>query len=136
MTIVCFLVYTSWMSFDFKIRWIRVSLKAKRKEYLLHKESARALVHERLKHWNTFYNFTYGRIAIRNQRSRWGSCSKKGNLNFSYKIALLPPNLADYLIVHELCHIGEFNHSNRFWDLVGRAIPDYKALSKDLKGRR
>ncbi len=124
------------MPFKIRFRWVRISLRGKRKEYLLHKENARKIVHERLVYWNNIYNFKYGKVTIRNQKSRWGSCSKKGNLNFSYKVALLPSHLADYLIVHELCHIGEFNHSTRFWALVGRTIPDYKRLRKELKGVR
>jgi len=74
------------------------------------------------------YNFKINRISIKNTKSRWGSCSKKGNLNFSYKIALLSKDLADYVIVHELCHLGEFNHSKRFWKLVSLTIPNYLEL--------
>ena len=94
--------------------------------YEKHKEEARKLVSARLNYWNRLYNFSWGRISIRNQKTRWGSCSKKGNLNFSYKLALLSEDLADYIIVHELCHLKEFNHSRNFWDLVARAIPDHK----------
>lgn len=99
----------------------------------LHKESARTLVHERLVHWNQFYNHEYKRVAIRNQCSRWGSCSTLGNLNFNYRIALLPIELADYIIVHELCHLKEFNHAQPFWDLVGTAMPDYAERKQKLK---
>jgi len=111
----------------------RRSTEAARGTYLEHRERARALVTARLIHFNQTYGFTYGQIAIRDQRSRWGSCSSKGNLNFNYRIALLPPHLADYIIVHELCHRGEFNHSQRFWDLVARTFPDYLALRAELK---
>ncbi len=98
-----------------------------------HKESARTRVHERIAHWNTHYNFTYGRITIRNQHSRWGSCSTKGNLNFNYRIALIPLELADYIIVHELCHLKEFNHGKAFWDLIAETIPDYTERMIELK---
>jgi hypothetical protein len=64
---------------------------------------------------------------------RWGSCSKKGNLNFNYKIALLPQRHSDYVIVHELCHLREFNHSKKFWDLVEQAVPNHRALRTELK---
>jgi len=89
--------------------------------------------HERIRHFNLSYGFAIGRITIRNQRSRWGSASKKGNLNFHYKIALLPPRLADYIIVHELCHLAEFNHSPRFWSLVAKMLPDHKERKGELK---
>lgn len=104
-----------------------------RRDYAKYKEVARALVQGRLADFNQVYGFTWGRVAIRNQKSRWGSCSKKGNLNFSYRIALLPRELADYVIVHELCHLGEFNHSPRFWALVARACPDHRALRARLR---
>lgn len=107
--------------------------KGSTKEYLAHKESARKLVHERLEYFNQFYGFKYNKVAIRNQKTRWGSCSHHGNLNFSYKLALLEPRLADYIIVHELCHLKEFNHSKAFWSLVVQQFPDYRELRKQLK---
>ena len=69
---------------------------------------------------------SYGRITIRNQKSRWGSCSSKGNLNFNCLLMLAPPEVADYVVVHELCHRLEMNHSRRFWNLVGSVMPDYQ----------
>ena len=104
-----------------------------RRDYAKYKEHARSLVHARLAHFNQAYQFSWGRVAIRNQKSRWGSCSKRGNLNFSYRIALIAPELADYVIVHELCHLGEFNHSPRFWALVARACPEHRALRARLR---
>ena len=104
-----------------------------RARYLALRETARALVLSRIPELNRPYGFAVGRIAIRDTVSRWGSCSAKGNLNFSYKLALLPQRLADYVIVHELCHLGEFNHSPRFWALVERTVPDYKMLRKELR---
>ena len=68
---------------------------------------------------------TYGRITIRNQRSRWGSCSSKGNLNFNCLLMLAPPEVLDSVIVHELCHRIEMNHSGRFYEEVLRVFPDY-----------
>jgi len=100
--------------------------------YILHKERARALVHERLSHWNQFYSHTYNRVTIRNQRSRWGSCSSKQNLNFNYRIIFLPQELVDYIIVHELCHLAEFNHSQNFWSHVARTLPDYASRRAQL----
>lgn len=103
------------------------------RDYAHLKESARALVHARLEHFNTHYKFTYKKVFIKNTVTRWGSCSSKGNLNFSYKIATLEPRLADYLIVHELCHLQEMNHGQGFWNLVSETIPDYEQLNKELK---
>lgn len=94
-------------------------------EYHQYKEAARTLVEARLAYFNRFYNFEINRISIKKQKTRWGSCSRKGNLNFNYKIALLPNELSDYIIVHELCHLGQFNHSAKFWRLVAEIIPDY-----------
>lgn len=104
-----------------------------RKDYLKNKERARALVKERLEELNKFYNFSFNKIAIRDQQTRWGSCSSNRNLNFNYRIIFLPDELVDYLIVHELCHLEEMNHSKNFWNLVSQAIPDYKDRSKKLK---
>lgn len=107
--------------------------KDTRNKYLEHKEAARKLIKERLTYFNSFYKFSFKKISIRNQSTRWGSCSRKGNLNFNYKLVLLKPELADYIIVHELCHLKEFNHSKRFWDLVAKTIPGHKHLRKQLK---
>ena len=107
--------------------------KNSRKDFLLYKEQARVLAEERLRYFNRHYGLTWKSIAIRNQKTRWGSCSKKGALSFSYKIALLPQALSDYIIVHELCHLGQFNHSPKFWALVAETIPDYKNIRKQMK---
>ncbi|MBP3240584.1 MAG: M48 family metallopeptidase [Oribacterium sp.] len=75
---------------------------------------------------------SYGRITIRNQKTRWGSCSSKGNLNFNCLLMLTPPEIIDYVIVHELCHRKEMNHSVRFWSEVAKVLPDYKKRRKWL----
>jgi len=103
------------------------------KEVAEDKKSALRLVNERLEHFNQAYGFSWNRIAIRNQRTRWGSCSGKKNLNFNYKIALLPPHLADYIIVHELCHLMQMNHSSKFWNLVAIAIPDHAERRREIR---
>lgn len=107
---------------------------ASKKEYALHKEKARVLAASRLAHFNQFYNFKIGKLSIRNQKTRWGSCAKNGNISFNYKIALIPAHMADYIIVHELCHISEFNHSRKFWSLVAQTIPNHTTIRKELKG--
>lgn len=111
----------------------RVSKAASRKEYLKYKLPARILIEQRLNYFNQFYNLKWGRISIRNTKTRWGSCSKRGNLNFSYKLAIMPAELCDYVIVHELCHLKEFNHSPNFWNLVSQTVPDFKQRRKQLK---
>lgn len=97
------------------------------------REQARRLVENRLGYFNKFYNFKINRVAIKNTSSRWGSCSSLGNLNFNYKIIYLRPELADYLIVHELCHLGELNHSKKFWALVGQTTPNYVEINRELR---
>jgi predicted metal-dependent hydrolase len=98
-----------------------------------HKETVRALVHARVRYYSEFYQIPFGRIFIKNQKTRWGSASSKGNLSFNYRIALLPEHLRDYIIVHELCHLAEFNHSRKFWSLVAKAVPNHKAMRRELR---
>lgn len=104
-----------------------------KREYALYKDAARSLIIARLAYFNQFYGFTYQCISIRNQKTRWGSCSRRGNLSFNYRIALLPPALADYVILHELCHISAFDHSARFWSLVARTMPDFRERRRALR---
>ena len=107
--------------------------KTTRQDYLRQKELARKVIKKRLEHFNKIYNFSWNRISIKNTSSRWGSCSEKGNLNFSYCLIHLPEELRDYVVVHELCHLGELNHSVRFWNLVARTVPDYRGRKRELK---
>jgi len=128
----------SWLLQKLKIKNYELRKKVKirtRKDYLQNKERVRAFVLERLEALNKFYDFCYNRVSIRDQKTRWGSCSRKGNLNFNYKIIFLKKELADYIIVHELCHLKEMNHSGRFWDLVERVVLDHKTLRKKLRDR-
>ena len=74
-----------------------------------------------------------GHITIRSQRTRWGSCTGKGNLNFNCLLMLTPPEVRDYVVIHELCHRRQMNHSKAFWELVEAACPDYKVCRKWLK---
>ncbi len=107
--------------------------RTKRKHYLKYKESARIVIHERAQYFSQTYGVRVGRISIRDQKTRWGSCSKKGNLNFNYKLALLPSHLRDYVIVHEICHLIEFNHSKKFWAQVERAAPEWRKARRELR---
>jgi predicted metal-dependent hydrolase len=104
-----------------------------KQEYKELKDIALKIAKSRIEYFNSFYRFKYGRISIKNHKTLWGSCSKKGNLNFSYKIAKLAPGQSDYIIVHELCHLQQFNHSEKFWDLVAQTIPDHKEIRRKLK---
>lgn len=99
---------------------------------VLKKRAAKILI-ARLEFFNQEYNYVYKSISVRDQKTRWGSCSRQGALNFNYRLALLPESLLDYVAVHELCHLKEMNHSVRFWNLVARTIPDHKARRKELE---
>ena len=94
---------------------------------------ALARIREQLDFYAPRIGVYYGRIAIRDQRSRWGSCSAKGNLNFNWKLIMAPPEALCYVVIHELCHLIEFNHSPRFWARVQAQMPDYEAWKKWLK---
>lgn len=91
------------------------------------------LITERVAHFAPVVGVDYGRITVRSQATRWGSCSAKGNLSFNCLLALVPPEVLDYVVVHELCHRVEMNHSARFWAEVGRVLPDYAARRRWLK---
>jgi len=102
-------------------------------EYIKYKDKAFEIAQKKVEYFNATYKFNVNKINIKNQKTRWGSCSRKGNLNFNYKIALLPKEMSDYIIVHELCHLKEFNHSQKFWNLVAKIMPDYAGIRSDLK---
>lgn len=99
---------------------------------VLKKRAAKILIN-RLEIFNKVYNFKYKSISVRDQKTRWGSCSQYGALNFNYRLAMLPEELLDYVAIHELCHLKEMNHSVRFWNLVALTIPDYKERRKELE---
>jgi len=104
-----------------------------RQAYLKYKEQARELVINAIEKYNRVYNFKYKQIRIKNTKSRWGSCSEDKNLNFSYRLIYMPSYMAEYIVVHELCHLQEMNHSKNFWQLVEQTVPDYKKIEKQLK---
>ncbi|MDQ1284314.1 MAG: hypothetical protein QG620_662 [Patescibacteria group bacterium] len=107
--------------------------KSTRSDYLANKWRALEAARERAKYFNQFYRFSFANISIRDQKTRWGSCSRKGNLSFSWKIILLNDVQRDYIIVHELCHLKEFNHSANFWQLVEKTVPEYKKIRKEIR---
>ena len=103
------------------------------REFRARKNEALRFVQQRIAHFNKVYHFPFNRITIRNQKTRWGSCSARGNLSFNYRILNLSPDIADYLVVHELCHLAQPNHSTRFWALVSRTIANFRTLRKALR---
>lgn len=112
---------------------VRVAPAPSVSEYKQHKQAALELVKERVAHFSALYGFVPKRVSVGNARTRWGSCSRKGALMFSYRIVFLSEELRDYLIVHELCHLKEFNHSAKFWGLVAQTIKEWKVLRKQLR---
>ncbi len=104
-----------------------------RATYLAHKEATRQLVTGKITELSRMQHFPHHRLSIKNHRTRWGSCSKQGNLNFNYRLSLIPIELAEYVIVHELCHLFEMNHSVGFWRRVEALLPDYLARRQQLR---
>ena len=132
-----------------KADWIDIHLrKMKERQDALAKEQSKALSEQeirllttrakrvfppKVKKFAEIIGVTYGNITIRMQKSRWGSCSGKGNLNFNCLLMNAPEEIVDYVVVHELCHRKEMNHSPRFWAEVEKVMPDYKERRKWLK---
>ena len=99
--------------------------KLSQEELAALKKRARSCFLERTAYYAPLVGVKVNRISIRSQRSKWGSCSSKGNLNFNCLLLLAPEEVLDYVVVHELCHRLEMNHSPRFWAEVERVLPDY-----------
>ncbi len=94
---------------------------------------ATVYIPERVAYYGEKMQIGYGRITIRNQKTRWGSCSEKGNLNFNCLLMLAPKDVIDYVVVHELCHRIEMNHSRKFWQEVQKVMPGYEKQKRWLK---
>ena len=94
---------------------------------------ALTVIPEKVRKYAPLVGVDYGRITIRNQRTRWGSCSSKGNLNFNCILMLFPEEVIDYVVVHELCHRKHMNHSAAFYAEVGRVFPEYRRCQRWLK---
>jgi len=126
-----------------KATWIIKNLKitknytppllVSKNELVILKHRAAHLILARLEFFNSYYGFKYKSLSVRDQKTRWGSCSRQGALNFNCRLALLPESLLDYVAVHELCHLQEMNHSPKFWALVEKTIPDYKDRRRKLR---
>ena len=96
-------------------------------------QAAREYFPKRVAYYQPMTGGTYSRITIRDQKTRWGSCSSKGTLSFNWRLMLAPPAILDYVVVHELCHLTHMDHSPAFWQAVGQVCPDYKECRKWLK---
>ena len=97
------------------------------------RERAREIINARVEHWAGALGLDYNRVFIKDQRTLWGSCSVKKNLNFNLRLASVPPETLDYVVIHELCHLREMNHSKKFWAHVGAACPGYSMHRRWLR---
>ena len=102
----------------------RIHLDAAQEKEL--RERAKSVLAQRTAYFARQVGVTYGRITVRDQKTRWGSCSQTGNLNFNFRLILAPPEVLDYVVVHELCHRRQMNHSTQFWQEVAQVLPDYR----------
>lgn len=98
-----------------------------------YKDAARSYIPKRVAYYHAMTGGTYERISIRDQKTRWGSCSSKGTLSFNWRLMLAPPAVLDYVVVHELCHLTHMDHSPAFWQAVESVCPDYRDLRRWLK---
>lgn len=98
-----------------------------------YRKKAEEVIRDRLDFFNENYGFSFNRVTMRDQKSRWGSCSRLKNLNFNWRLIMAPIEIIDYVVVHELCHLKEMNHSARYWALVSRTLPEHKKSRKWLK---
>lgn len=98
-----------------------------------YKKQARAVLSERVEYFAKLHGFRVGKIRISSARTRWGSCSSKETLSFTWRLVMAPLEVIDYVVVHELCHLNEMNHSRTFWARVEAILPNYKACRKWLK---
>lgn len=98
-----------------------------------YKKLARQVITQKVQYFAKKYGFEYNSIRITSARTRWGSCTSQKNLNFSYKLVLTPDEAIDYVVVHELCHLRQMNHSAKFWKEVESILPDYQVQNKWLK---
>ena len=96
-------------------------------------KQAKAVISKRVRYFAERMGESYGKITIKNQQKRWGSCSSARNLNFNRRLIMAPQEVLDYVVVHELCHLRQMNHSKEFWQEVEMVLPDYKMHKKRLE---
>ncbi|MFH1453545.1 MAG: SprT family zinc-dependent metalloprotease [Armatimonadota bacterium] len=109
------------------------SKEAKKLFVKWYKNYAYRIIAQRVRFYSSYYGFEYNNIKITSASKRWGSCTSKGNLNFSFFLAMAPMQIIDYVVVHELVHLKVKNHSKKFWKAVESILPDYKKRRKWLK---
>ena len=105
-------------------------LKKKKKRY---RSTARSILENRVAYYHRFTGGNYTSVTVRDQKTRWGSCSSRGTLSFNYRLIFAPPIVLDYVVVHELCHLTHMNHSKDFWNMVESVMPDYREQRKWLR---
>lgn len=105
-------------------------LAAMEKRY---REAARERFESRVAYYHRVTGGNYTSITVRDQRSRWGSCSSRGTLSFNFRLIFAPPAVLDYVVVHELCHLTHMNHSADFWNMVASVMPEYREYRKWLR---
>lgn len=98
-----------------------------------YRNAAKDYFTKRVAYYHTLTGGVYHTITVRDQKSRWGSCSSRGTLSFNYRLMFAPPRVLDYVVVHELCHLTHMNHSKDFWNMVRQIMPDYKIYKEWLR---
>lgn len=103
------------------------------KEAKQHRKQAKEYLQQKCGYFSGIMGLCHGEIKINSAKTRWGSCNRNGDINFTYRLLFAPEELVDYVVVHELAHLKEMNHSNQFWSVVAQTMPDYKARRKKLR---
>jgi len=98
-----------------------------------YKKQAKAYLQQKCRYFSQIMGLKHGEVRINSAKTRWGSCNRKGNINFTYRLLFVPEDVIDYVVVHELAHLKEMNHSAGFWSVVEQTMPDYKARRKKLR---
>lgn len=97
------------------------------------RKAAKEYFPKRVAYYHSLTGGNYTKITVRDQKTRWGSCSSNGTLSFNYRLMYAPPRILDYVVVHELCHLTHMNHSKEFWSMVASIMPEYKTYRQWLK---
>ena len=97
------------------------------------RKAAKEYFPKRVAYYHSLTGGNYTKITVRDQKTRWGSCSSNGTLSFNYRLMYAPPRILDYVVVHELCHLTHMNHSKEFWNMVASIMPEYKTYRQWLK---